>query len=99
MLRNRKKYFPFLATVIVFPDLGNKEKICLANVTSKYRPLPLGIPIAILPKCCFPFLMTASGGVQHAYLNKKVNIRQETAHLKAHVYTKSASDLFCGGTQ
>lgn len=81
MLRNRKKYFPFLATVTVFPDLGNKEKISSAIVTSKYWPPPLWIPVAILTKCCFPFLMAASGGIP-AYLNQKVNIKQESAHLK-----------------
>lgn len=99
MLRNRKKYFPFLATVIVFPDLGNEEKTSSANVMSEYWPLPLWIPVAILPKCCFHFLVTASGGIQHAYLKQKVNIRQETAHLRVHLYTNSASYLFCGGTE
>lgn len=89
MLRNRKKYFPFLSTVMFFPDIGNQEKTsCYVKVTSKHLPLPLWIPVVIFPSCCFPFLTTAPDGIR-PHLNQRANSREEIAYLKVHFYTNS----------
>lgn len=92
MLRNIKKCFPFLAAVIGFPYSRNQEKSCYTKVMSKYWPLPLWIPVALFPICCIPFFITASGSI-HACLNKRANIRKETAQVKVHFYTNSVSEL------
>lgn len=51
MLRNRQKYFAFLATVIVFPDVRNEEKISSANTDN----FLLEFPLPFCPTSAFLF--------------------------------------------
>lgn len=90
MLRNRKKYFRFLSTVIVFSwhrEPRENKLLCKSyEQTSTISSLP--IPVVIFPSCCFPFLRTAPDGI-HPHLNQRANSREEIAYLRVHFYTKS----------
>lgn len=75
-----------------FSLVTERREVLLCKVLSKYWPLPLWIAVAIFPICCIPFFITTSDTI-NACLNKRANVREETAQVKVHFYTNSDSEL------